>query len=103
MVVANNVIGVGDPDTSRCLISIEKTPRATHIYDKVAFDQVLRFRSVFNENGVTHSVVSYVVLDAKVVHSVYCHSPVERVMDGVIAHVGRVHGTNHVEMNRVAT
>jgi len=87
VVAPNNVVGVGDPDRCRGLISVEKRPGATHIEDQIVFDQVLAFDSIFNEDGVTHGVVGNVVLDTKVVNTVNCHSTVEGVMDGVVTNI----------------
>lgn len=87
MVAANNVVGIGDPDGGRGLISVEKRPGATHIEDQVVLDQILGFDSILNEDGVTHGVISYIVLDTEVMHTVDGHSAVERVMNGVVTDV----------------
>ena len=99
MVVSDDVIGCSDPHGSWGLISVEQTPRTANIDDQVVFDQILGLDGILDEDGVTHSVVSNVVLDTEVVHTVDGDSSVESVMDGVIAHVRVVDSANHVEMN----
>ena len=103
VVISDNVIWVCDPDASRSLISVEKTPGTTHVNDQIVLNQVLRLSSIFNEDSVAHRVISYVVLDSEVVDTVNCDCTVEGVMDGIISHIRRVHCANHMEVNRVAT
>jgi len=52
---------------------------------------------------VAHCVVSYIILHAQVMNAVNCDSSVESMMDGVVAHVRRMHSTDHVEMDGIAT
>ena len=101
MVASDDVVWVSDPDGSWSLISVEERPGATDIEDQVVLNEILALNSIFNEDCVAHSVIGDVVLDAQVVHSVDCHSSVERVMDSVVTHVRLVDGTNHMKMNGV--
>mmetsp|Transcript_468 Transcript_468/g.710 ORF Transcript_468/g.710 Transcript_468/m.710 type:complete len:709 (+) Transcript_468:3585-5711(+) len=101
VVVADDVVGVGDPNGGRGLIGVEQRPGAAHVKDQVTLNQVLALDSIFDEDGVAHGVIGDVVLDTQVVDTVDGSRAVERVVDGVVAHVGLVHGTNHVEVNRV--
>ena len=87
MVVANDVVGVGDPECSRGLVSIQQTPGATHVHNQVALDQVFGLNRVFDKDGVTHSVISNIVLNTKVVDAMDSHGSVERVMDSVVTDV----------------
>ena len=81
------VVGVGDPDASGRLISVQERPRATNINDEVILDQVLSLGSILNEDRVAHSVISNVVLYTQIVNTMDGHSSVESVMDGVVTNV----------------
>lgn len=52
---------------------------------------------------MTHGIVSYVVNDLEVVHSMEGHSAIVSLMDGIVASIRLVHCADHVEMDRVAT
>jgi hypothetical protein len=52
---------------------------------------------------VAHSIVSYVVNDLEVMNSMEGHSAIVSLVNSVVASVGLVDGTNHMEMNGVAT
>jgi hypothetical protein len=52
---------------------------------------------------VTHGIVSYVVNDLEVMNSMEGHCTIVSLVNSIVAGVGLVDGTNHVEMNRVAT
>jgi len=102
-VVANDVIRVGDPDGRRGLIGVEQRPRAAHVENQVALNQILALNGILNEDSVTHGVVSYIVLHTQVVHAMDGYSTVERMMDGIVAHIRAMHGADHVEMDGVRT
>lgn len=102
-VVAELVIGVGNPETSWSLISIKKTPTALGLNDQVVLNQILGLCSILDEDAMAHSVVRYVVLDFEVVNSVDGDSTVVRLVDGIVAHVGLVHSSNHVEMDWISS
>ena len=103
MVVANDIVRACEPNTCRCLISVEKTPRTAHIDNKIVFDEVLRLCTVFDEDGMSHSVVSHVVLDPQVMYTMDGHGTIEGVMDGIVTHVRRVHCADHMEMNGITS
>ena len=48
---------------------------------------------------MAHSVISDIVLNAKVMNTVNGHSSVEGVMNCIVTHVGGMHRANHVEMD----
>lgn len=64
---------------------------------------ILGLGSILNEEGVTHSVIGDVVEHSEVVDSVSGHSTVVGLMDRVTLDIGLVDGSDHVEMNWVAT
>lgn len=87
VVIADDVVRVSDPERSRGLVSVQQTPRATHVHNQVALDQVFGLDSILDKDGMAHSVISNIVLHAKVVDAMDRHSSVERVMNGVVADV----------------
>ena len=48
-------------------------------------------------------MISDVVLDTKIVHTMNGHSSVEGVMDSIVSHVRGMHCSNHMEVNGVAS
>jgi len=102
-VIFELVIGVGNPETSWSLISIKKTPTALGLDDEIILNQILGLCSILDEDRMAHSVVRYVVLDLEVVNSVESDGTVVRLVDGIIAHVGLVHSSNHVEMDWISS
>lgn len=52
---------------------------------------------------MAHGVIGNVLFDSEVVHTVNGDSSVVGLMDGVALNVGLVHGSNHMEMERVST
>jgi hypothetical protein len=52
---------------------------------------------------VTHSIISYIILDLEIVNSMQCYSTIVSLMDCITPHVGLVNGSNHVEMNGITT
>jgi hypothetical protein len=103
MVASENVVRMSDPETSRRLISVEEGPTTLSLNDQVVFNQILGLSSVLNENSVAHSIVGYIVDDLEVVHSMKSNGTIVSLMDGVVPSIGLVNGTDHMEMNRVAT
>jgi len=103
MVVSEDVVRMSDPETSWGLISVEQRPTSLGLHNQVAFDQVVGFGGIFNENGVTHRVVRNVVLNGEIVDSVECDSSVVSLMDGVTLSIRVVDCADHMEMNGVTT
>lgn len=103
VVVNEDVIRMSDPERTRGLIGVEQGPTAFGLDDKVILQSVLGLGSVLNEDGVAHGIVSDVVLDLEVVDSMEGDSTIISLMDRVVTSVGLVNGTNHMEMNGIAT
>ena len=87
MIPTNDVVWVGDPDAGWGLIGVQETPGASDVNDEIVLDQVLGLSGIFDEDGVAHSVVGDVVLDAQVVDAMDGHSSVESMMDGIVSNV----------------
>jgi hypothetical protein len=103
MVASDDIIRVCNPDTGRCLVCVEKTPRAADVYNQIILDQILGLSRILNENSVAHSVVRHIILHAQIMNSVDGDSSIEGVVDRIIADVRRVHCANHMEMNGVGS
>ena len=87
MVATDDVIGISDPDAGWSLVSVEKTPRAADINNKIVLDQILSLDSILNEDSVAHSVVGHVVLHAQIMNAVNSDSSVKGVMDRIVSDV----------------
>jgi hypothetical protein len=103
VVVSEDVVGMSDPETSWSLISVKQRPRPLGLHNQVAFDQVVGFGSIFNENGVTHGVVRNIVLNGEIVDSVESDGSVVSLMDGITLSIRVVDSPDHMEMNGVTT
>ena len=103
MVVSDNVVRVSDPEACWGLVSIEDTPGSLGEDRQIAVEEVLRFNSVFNEEGVTHHIVSHIVKNSQILYSVDGQCSVVRTVEGVSTDI-RIHdSSNLMEMNRVSS
>jgi len=103
VVISELVIRMSNPEGGRSLISIDKGEGGLSLDDQVAIDQTLGLSSILDEDGMTYGVVSHIVLYLEVVYSVESNCTIVGLMNGIVASVGLVYSTDHVEMNRVAT
>ena len=62
---------------------------------------VVGFSGVFTEISVSHSIISNIVLNRKVVNTVSCDSSVIGLVDRVTNDVWLVDSSNHVEVDRI--
>jgi hypothetical protein len=103
MVSSPDVVGVGNPETSGGLISVEKGLRRHGVHDQIVFDQIVGFNTVLNENGVTLHSVSNIVLDLQVMDTVNGDGSVVSVMDGITIDVRVVDITDQMVMDGIST
>lgn len=67
MIPNEYVVWVDNPEARRILcIRVEKTPDYLVAYDQVIQDQVLSFRSIFDEDDMPHDVPVHVILHSEV-------------------------------------
>ena len=80
MVSNKYIVGMGDPEASRCLVSVQQTPRPLSLDDQIVFDVIVSFNSIFNEYGVTFHFIGHVVLKSQVMGSMQSKSSVVPLM-----------------------
>ena len=103
MVISHNIIGVCNPERSGGLVCVEETPRSLSLNSQIAVNIVVCFDCVFNEECVTHSIVSNILLYSQVLDTMDCYCSVVRVIDGV-SHCIRVFNcSDDMEMTRIST
>ena len=83
MISSKNIVWMSDPEGSRSLISVEKTPRLFSQYSKIIFDQIVLLYCIFNEESVAFCVVCNIPLNSQVVNCMESDSSVICMMDGV--------------------
>ena len=103
VVSSHVVVGVDDPETGWCLIDGKKGGGRLGLDGQIVLDVVTGFDSVFSEEGVTHVVVSDVVLEGGVVDSVHGHSAVKSLPDSETSEIRVWLRVRIVEMNWIAT
>jgi hypothetical protein len=103
VVSSEDVIRMSDPEASWCHVSVKKTERSMNLDNEIVLDQVLCLCCIFNKEGVSHCVVSEVLLNSEVVYSVESNGSVISSGNGVPNNVGVVHSSNHMEMDGVST
>lgn len=103
MVVDEIVVWVGDPEAGWRLICVQERPTSLGLHDQVSFDVVLLFNGVLDEDDVTFDIVSNVVDESHVMRTVKGESSVETGVSTKTSAVRPVDGTDHVEMDSVAT
>ena len=69
MVSYENVVRMGDPEASRGLISVQKTPRSDGLDDKVVNKIIVRLHGIFNEESVAFYFVCDIFFKPQVVSS----------------------------------
>jgi hypothetical protein len=102
MVVNENVVWVGDPNTSGGLIGVEQTPGPLGLGDEILVDVVVSFDGVLDEDIVALDVVDDVLHNSQIVVTVNSDSSVESSVDRDTLNVGVVDVTYHVEMDGVS-
>jgi hypothetical protein len=102
VVVYQNIIRTSQPEGTRSLISIQETVRCFCQNRQVTVIDTLRLNTIFNEERVTHSVVSNILLDSEVMDSVSCHSTIVGVMDRITLDKRSMHSTDHMEVNGIS-
>jgi len=103
MILDKVVVWIGDPDASRCLISVEQWPTPLCLHDKVLVDIVLLLDSIFNEDCMALHIIRNIVHETKVVSSMNSESSVETGMSSKSLAVRLVNSTNHMEMDSVSS
>jgi hypothetical protein len=58
---------------------------------------------IFNKVSVTHSVKSHIINHSKVMNTMCCNCTVIGLVNSIADNIGLVDGTDHVEVNWVAT
>ena len=103
MVISELVIRMSNPEGGRSLISIDKGEGGLSLDDQVAIDQTLGLSSILDEDGMTHGVVSHIVLYLEIVYSMESNCTIVGLMNGIVASVGLVYSADHVEVDRIPT
>ena len=88
MIVDEDVVWVSDPETSGGLVRVQETPRLLGKDCQVTIKVVLCLNCIFNEEGMAHCVISYVMNDSQEADSMNSACSVERLMNCVSLDVG---------------
>lgn len=101
MVSNEDVVLIGDPEASRCGVSVQKTPRSSNLHGQIMVVVVTSFDCILNEECVSLGVVSNIVHDSQVKDVMGCDCSVVGVVDGVSNYIGVRNCSNHVEMDGI--
>ena len=83
MVANEDIVRMSNPETSRAVISIKQTPRATSTHNQVVLDNIFGFDCILYEDVVSHRIVNNVAINCEVLDCVNRHCSVVRLMDCV--------------------
>ena len=103
MIVDEDVVWVSDPETSGGLVRVQETPRLLGKDCQVTIKVVLCLNCIFNEEGMAHCVISYVMNDSQEADSMNSACSVERLMNCVSLDVGFSDCSDKMEMNGIST
>lgn len=101
MIVCEKVCRMRDPESCRPQVSFQQRLRLSNLNCKIMVIIVICLNSVLDEERVTHSVVSNVFFDSKIVNTMGGYSSIIWVVNCVTYYVGFVNISYHMEMNRV--
>ena len=97
----NHIIRVRDPEGRWSLVGVQKTPGPAGVDDQVPLDEVVSLDGILYEHGVAHTVIDDVILDSQVVDAVDGHATIVGLVNCIVADVGVLYVSAHVEVNRI--
>ena len=103
MVSNENVVRMGDPEASWCLICVKKTPGPLGLDDQIVLDVIVGLNSILNEYSVALHFISNILLQPKVVSSVKSESSVVPLMGSKTFGIRVMDSADHMEMNSVSS
>jgi len=103
MIAYKVIIWISNPEACWSLISVEQTPRPFSFHDKIIFNHISLFDSVFDKDCVTLSVEGEIVYQPQVLGAMDGESSVKRVMDGITNGIRLLYFTNQMEMDWVSS
>ena len=103
MIVSEYIIWMRDPEACWALIGIKKGERGLGTNCKIPDQSIFGFCCIFNKEGVTHCVISYISLNCQIVDSMQCACSIVGMMDGIVFDVGFCNSADHMEMKRISS
>lgn len=103
MITDEVVVRIGDPDAGWCLVSVEETPRSLCPHDQIVCDFVPLLHSIFDEDCVTFSIESKVVVQCKIFGAMDSEGSVEGIMDSISCGIRFLYLTDQVEMDWISS
>ena len=103
MISSQNIVRVCDPETSRCLIRIKKTPRFLCQYSQIMFQIVLGLSCIFNEECMSFYIIGYIIYQSEIVNTVNSASTIIRLMNRISLDIGVMNSSDQVEVNWITT
>lgn len=103
MVSNENVVRMGDPEASWCLICVQKTPGPLGLDDQIVLDVIVGLNSILNEYSVAFHFISNILLKPEVVSSVKSESSVVTLMGSKTFGIRVMDSADHMEMNSVSS
>jgi hypothetical protein len=79
-IINEDIVWMSNPEASRSLIRVQKTPRSLCLHNQITFDIVVGFNSIFNKDGVTFNFIGNVVFKSQVMSSVKCKGSIISLM-----------------------
>jgi len=80
MIINENVVWIGDPETSRGLICVQKTHRPYGFDNEVVLDVIVCFNRIFNEEGMAFDFICHIILKSQVMGTMQCESSIITLM-----------------------
>src|SRR4051812_35294705 len=87
MVSSPDVVRIGDPETCWGLISIEKRGRGHGVDNKVVFDDIVSFNTIFDEDSMSHNPVSNILLNFEEMDTMNSDGSVVTVMNSITEYI----------------